>query len=703
MSIAAAEPDAAKIRPLSQSEPEMRNILNSVPRVSWIAGLNAVPEWFNVLAVDYSGGTASADEKWDWIRFIHPDDVRDVRAAAERGADTHLWYEVDCRLRRRDGRFLWHRVMAMPMADAAGRVTGWACTAANIEDQKNVAATLREAQRDSAEALALTEELLSALPVGHALVDRDLRYVRINDTLAAIHGTPVAGHLGRTVEEVIPDLAPIIGPDFRQVLYSGEPLLNREITGASPAGPGRTCRWLCSYYPVRTDGEIVGVGVVVMDITARAEAEEFRSVVMDNMAEGLYTVDEYGELISMNHAASSMLGWTEDELRGRLVHSVVEFRGDDGSAPAVDPATPAHRAVDPATPAHRAVGTATPAHRAVGTATPAHRAVGTATVTCRDGRNLPVAYSAAPLRVGPATVGGLVVVFRDITEEKQRRQREIESRHAQKLESLGRLSAGIAHEINTPIQFVGDNTRFLASSAQALIDLLLVYREGLGLSATSEPSPWRDRLERAEEEADLEYLTEEVPLAVNQSLEGIERVASLVRAMKVFSYKDAGTAAYADLNEALESTLTVARNEVKYVADVVLDLGDLPHVLCHVGDLNQVFLNLLVNAADAMLGRDGRGTITVTSRKDGPDAVITITDDGSGIPEELHKVIFEPFFTTKEVGKGTGQGLPLAHAVVVEKHGGTIELSSAPGEGTTFVLRLPVDGKPAGTGATPSV
>ncbi|MBW6439120.1 hypothetical protein KZ829_35880 [Actinoplanes hulinensis] len=310
-----------------------------------------------------------------------------------------------------------------------------------------------------------------------------------------------------------------------------------------------------------------------------------------------------------------------------------------------------------------------------------------------------MAYSAAPLRIGTATVGGLVVVFRDITEEQQRRQREIESRHAQKLESLDRLSAGIAHEINTPIQFVGDNTRFLAGSCQAMIDLLLVYRECLSMPPASEPMPWQERLRRAqdaEEQADLEYLVEEVPLAVSQSLEGIERVASLVRAMKTFSYKDGGSAAYADLNEALRCTLTVARNEVTYVADVVLDLGDLPEVLCHAGDLNQVFLNLLVNAADAMRGREGRGTITVTSRRDGPDAVITIADNGSGIPPEMHKVIFEPFFTTKELGKGTGQGLPLAHAVVVDKHGGAIELSSAPGEGTTFVLRLPVDGKRTG-------
>jgi signal transduction histidine kinase len=163
--------------------------------------------------------------------------------------------------------------------------------------------------------------------------------------------------------------------------------------------------------------------------------------------------------------------------------------------------------------------------------------------------------------------------------------------------------------------------------------------------------------------------------------------------MKSFSYKDSRDRVYADLNEALTTTLTVARNEVKYVADVSLDLGELPPVLCHVGDLNQVFLNLLVNAADALHDREERGEIRITTRAEGSTAVISLADNGCGIPADLQRMIFEPFFTTKEVGKGTGQGLALARAVVIDKHGGTIEVNSAPGEGTEFVLRLPVDGK----------
>jgi signal transduction histidine kinase len=309
----------------------------------------------------------------------------------------------------------------------------------------------------------------------------------------------------------------------------------------------------------------------------------------------------------------------------------------------------------------------------------------------KDGSTFPVSCSAAPLKMG-ATRPGAVIVFRDMTEV---RRAELEARHDQKLESLGRLSAGLAHEINTPIQFVGDNTRFLASAYQDMLELLLVYRTCMAKTLGEMAWDERTRLaQEAETKADVEYLASEIPVAASQSLEGVERVASLVRAMKSFTYKDSAEQSYADLNEAIRTTLTVARNEVKYVADVTLDLGELPEVMCHRGDLNQVFLNLLINAGDALEGKEERGEIRITSRAEGPTAVISFADNGSGIPEHIKRSIFDPFFTTKEVGRGTGQGLALARAVL-DKHGGSIEVRSVVGEGTTFTLRLPVAGKPA--------
>jgi signal transduction histidine kinase len=283
-----------------------------------------------------------------------------------------------------------------------------------------------------------------------------------------------------------------------------------------------------------------------------------------------------------------------------------------------------------------------------------------------------------------------------VVDQRERHRRELEARHDQKLESLGRLSAGIAHEINTPIQFVSDNTRFLADAYGTMLDLLLEYRACLdgGPGALS----WQERqarMTRAEEAADIDYLAKEVPLAVQQSLEGTERVATLVRAMKAFSYKDHAERSPSDLNEALMTTLTVARNEIKYVADVELDLGAIPPVLCHVGSLNQVFLNLLVNAADALQDATERGRIIVSTRHDAGTVTVSVRDNGPGIEPAVLDKVFEPFFTTKGVGEGTGQGLALARAVVVQNHGGTIDVTSEVGSGTCFEIRLPVNG-PAG-------
>jgi two-component system, NtrC family, sensor kinase len=200
----------------------------------------------------------------------------------------------------------------------------------------------------------------------------------------------------------------------------------------------------------------------------------------------------------------------------------------------------------------------------------------------------------------------------------------------------------------------------------------------------------------AREKADLEYIATEVPRAMEQSLDGVERIATIVRAMKAFAHPGSDTQMAADLNKALSDALIVARAEVKYVADVVTDFGDLPPVLCNLGDLNQVFLNLLVNAAhtigDVVKKSGGRGEIRVTTRLENGQAIISISDTGCGIPVEIQSRVFEPFFTTKEVGKGTGQGLAISHNIVVEKHGGRLTFEPNLPRGTTFVVSLPIHG-----------
>ena len=254
---------------------------------------------------------------------------------------------------------------------------------------------------------------------------------------------------------------------------------------------------------------------------------------------------------------------------------------------------------------------------------------------------------------------------------------EIELGLAQKLEAVGRLAAGIAHEINTPIQYISDSVHFLGSA----------FDEMLTIIANAERSPDTNPV------ADLPFLLVEVPSAIERIIEGTQRVAAIVRAMKEFAHPDSTEKAPADLNRAIETTLLVARNEYKYVATVQLHRGEMPEIICNVGELSQVFLNLIVNAAHALAdaGRDVEsGRIMIRTALVDGWAQLQFEDNGCGIPQAIIDKIYDPFFTTKEVGRGSGQGLAIARAIVVDKHSGRISVDSTPDVGTCFTLRLPV-------------
>ena len=291
-----------------------------------------------------------------------------------------------------------------------------------------------------------------------------------------------------------------------------------------------------------------------------------------------------------------------------------------------------------------------------------------------------IAHCGAPCRIS---------VVHDL---RDRKRLELDLLQARKLEAVGQLAAGVAHELNTPIQFVSDNLHFLRD---AFGDLLKAVDALAAAAADGAPASAREiAAQAALADNEVDYLREETPDAIARSLGGLDRVAAIVRALKAFAHPRAGTHA-TDLHAEIETTLVIAKNEYKYVADVVTEFGELPKVRANANQLNQVFLNLIVNASHAIhdAGR-GRGTITISTRRDGPDhVVVAFADTGAGIPEAARERIFEPFFTTKEVGRGTGQGLSLSHHIVVEEHGGTLTFETEPGRGTTFFIRLPVASK----------
>jgi signal transduction histidine kinase len=282
------------------------------------------------------------------------------------------------------------------------------------------------------------------------------------------------------------------------------------------------------------------------------------------------------------------------------------------------------------------------------------------------------------------------------SEMAERQRIETELRMANKLEAVGRLASGVAHEINTPVQFVSDSVQFLKQAMAELSGVVDKLRAANRAVLDGEPSQ-RAAAEAAaaEDEADVDYLLEHGPRALDRALDGLVQVASIVRSLKEFAHPDARQMSSVDLNRGIASTLVMARNEYKYVADVVTEFAELPNVTCHPGEINQAVLNIVVNAAHAIgdvVGSSGdKGRITVSTRLDGEFAVISIADTGTGIPEDIRSRIFDPFFTTKEVGRGTGQGLAMVHNIV-DKHAGKLHVDSAMGRGTTFEIALPVEG-----------
>jgi PAS domain S-box-containing protein len=307
-----------------------------------------------------------------------------------------------------------------------------------------------------------------------------------------------------------------------------------------------------------------------------------------------------------------------------------------------------------------------------------------------DGEIVCAAQTASFVRDEEGVPTLAIVVAQDITDRKKL---ESSLRQAQKLEAVGRLAAGIAHEINTPVQFVGDSVHFVRDSLSDVFELLARYQRLRDAAASWAPE-LAEEISVAEQDADVGYLAQHIPRSLDRCLDGLDRVATIVRGMKDFGHPDQKEMESADLNRALGATLAIARNEYKYVADIETEFAELPPITCHVGELNQVFLNIIVNAAhaigDVVRGTDNKGLIRIRTWSESASVIVAISDTGSGIPESVRDKIFDPFFTTKEVGRGTGQGLAIAHAVIVDKHGGEITFETEMGRGTTFFLRLPV-------------
>ncbi len=641
---------------LRQSEAKFRRILSNLPDVAWTADAagNVVyisPKVERALGWTnhdfYAGGSAFLLER------VHPDDLARVQSAFNDLVLNGRPFDEEFRWRRSDEAWIWLHSRA-----ASYQVNGVTFADGVLSDISRRKQTELELQAKTAFLEAQTDATIDGILV----VDADGRSIlqnrRFNEMLSlppellrANDDAPVLRHCASLMKD----------PDsfLKRVLYL---YTHPDLTGRDELELANGTILDRYSSPVRgSAGQYYGRIWTLRDITERKRNEDTLrqlSAAVEQSPVSVIITDTQGNISYVNRKFTESTGYSAAEALGKNPRIL-----KSGYSP---PETYA---------------TLWEAIRA------GREWRGEFRNRRKNGELFWEAATISPIIEGDGSIGHYLAVKEDIT---ARLALETELRQAQKLEAIGQLAAGIAHEINTPIQFVADNLTFLRDACLCILPLLESCRAALReLSAETAA-----RMDEEAAKCDLEFLREEVPRAIDQSLDGTRRVATIVRAMKEFSHPDLTGKRQFDLNQGIASTITIARNEWKYVAEMTTDYDPaLPPVLCYPGDINQVVLNLIVNAAWAIRDRpesSGMGRITVRTGRRGEYAEIAVSDTGAGIPEEIQGRIFEPFFTTREVGSGTGQGLALAHSVIVRKHGGKIWFETEPGRGTTFFIQLPI-------------
>ncbi len=518
--------------------------------------------------------------------------------------------------------------------------------------------------------------VFDAVPVGLCVLSPDMTIRRINRTLAMWFALGPDDPVGRKCDTLLGRMGcPCAECPARQAVGQGTPV-TREMVIDAPDGV-RCLEMAASPLPPARNGD-AGILLFFHDVSGRKAAEQgLRRANQDieqllsSIGSILISLDGDDTVTRWNRAAAGMLGLDAHQAVGaRFVDLDVGW--DWG--PVMDAVAGCRRTGLP---------------------------VRVDEVRLRaDAGERFLGLTANPVPVGEGQFPGVLILGRDITQIKVR---EAMATHETKMQSIGRLAAGIAHEINTPVQYVSYNAGFLEGAFTDLLRLVETYRDAFGTlrrdvreGQTLLHPNILDEVEQAEREADLAYLAAEVPAAVANSRKGLRQVADIVRAMRQFSHPGGGGKILFDLNAALQDAILVSRNAWKDMAEMVLDLDpELPAVRGLPQEMGQVFLNLILNAAQAieeMRGdRSGKiGTITVRTRREDAFVTVSVADTGPGIPEEIRSRIFDPFFTTKEVGRGTGQGLALVYAIV-ERHGGEVYFETASGRGTVFTVKLPLD------------
>ena len=587
-----------------------------------------------------------------------PEEYRELWRTVAHG----VWHGV-FHNKRKNGELFWEAATIGPIRDESGAVTHYLAVKEDITERRAMEAALKFSEERFRVAAQCSGDIVYEWDIASDKV----RFLGCKSIKATIdeNGEPFSG--SRVFSSIHESDRARVMAAIRRNLESGEPY-QEEYRIVVPTGEIR--HWSDSGSALRdASGRPYKWVGVVKDVTEARQAERANAelaAIVESTETAIFTRDLNSVALSWNAGAERIYGYTAAEMIGQDLRITVPPDHWDEIA---------------------MVGGKIRAGERI-------NHLETVRLT-KSGARIEVMMAMSPIFDRSGLVVGSAHMVWDISEFR-RLQRQLGQ--AQKLESVGQLAAGIAHEINTPIQYIGDNAQFLASAFQDLARVIQL-QDVVARALRSAPAPQlAEQLQRTLSEVDAGYLCEEVPKAIAQLSEGAQQVARIVRAMKEFSHPGTAEKTMLDLNRAIESTVVVSRNEWKYVADLTTELDPgLPLVSCLAGEFNQVMLNLIVNAAHAigdMVKDSGRkGQIHISTRSSGKCVEIRVRDTGTGIPEAIRSKVFDPFFTTKEVGKGTGQGLSIAHNVIVKKHNGTLSFETECGSGTTFLIQLPLEAK----------
>ncbi|TWJ19458.1 PAS domain S-box protein [Geobacter argillaceus] len=643
------------------------SLFEEFPAFIWRAGTDAKCNYLNKTWLDFTGRTLEQDLGDGWAEGVHPEDRDYCLATYLEASEARRPFRMEYRLRRWDGVYRWVVNFGRPFNDFDGVFAGYIGSCYDITESREAEESLRKLSR-----------AVEQSPASIVITDVRGGIEYVNPKFTQLTGYEFEEVQGKNPRIMKSDAnPPEVYEELWRAITSGREwrgeLLNRKKSGER--------YWEnVTIAPVSdTDGVITHFLAIKEDITARKEAEEalrqsreklekhheqlsdlFLQVqqgkreweqTLDCISDLVILVDEAERVRRCNLAVVELVGKPFDDILGTdwrtlLLAPDIETRG-------------------------------------------------------RTQWSMQFYHSQSEkwfyltyYPIKDDDISGAVITFHDFTELKRASEaletalKELKEAHSQmlqkeKMASIGQLAAGVAHEINNPIGFVNSNLGTLDKYVGRMIEFIQAQGEALSSSASQEVG---EVIASQRKKLKLDYIIEDSRKLIQESLDGTDRVRKIVQNLKSFSRVDESEYKRENLNNCLESTLNIVWNELKYKATVEREYGELPETRCYPQQLNQVFMNLLVNAAHAI---ESQGTITIRSWAEGADIFIAISDTGSGIPDELHSRIFEPFFTTKEVGKGTGLGLSISYDIV-KKHGGEILLESVVGEGTTFTVRLPV-------------